>query len=131
MIQTDIDNEVYDVLKGVNFNAYEEFVVKNWGGTEDIKIDDVILAVLGLVGESGEVADAVKKVYRDGFTPENIRESWGKPERVMHKQEIAKELGDVLFYLTKTAQEFGLTISYIAALNAKKLLTRKFEKKGD
>ena len=55
---------------------------------------------LGLCGESGEVAEKVKKLYRDsgGVLTEAIRDA------------IKKELGDVLWYASAMAFECGLTL---------------------
>lgn len=67
--------------------------------------------VLGLCGEAGEVAEKVKKVLRDHsgvMSP-------------IHKQEIAKELGDVLWYLTNIALDLGFSLEAIARINIEKL----------
>lgn len=55
----------------------------------------IIYPTLGLTGEAGEVSDKVKKVLRDNggvFSEER-------------KKEIAKELGDVAWYLAVCANE--------------------------
>jgi len=65
---------------------------------------------LGLVGEAGEVADKVKKWMRDGR---------------MNKLEIAKEIGDTLWYASLAADDLGYTLSEIALLNLEKLDKRK------
>jgi NTP pyrophosphatase (non-canonical NTP hydrolase) len=70
---------------------------------------------LGLVGESGEVAEKIKKIIRDQdgvLTEEN-------------KVEIGKELGDVLWYIAIMADEMGLTLQQVAEDNLKKLESRK------
>jgi NTP pyrophosphatase (non-canonical NTP hydrolase) len=67
-------------------------------------------AALGLTGESGEYAEKVKKYIRDG---------------VFDKRLAAKELGDVLWYLTASARELGYSLQDIAEMNAVKLLERK------
>ena len=66
---------------------------------------------LGLVGESGEVAEKVKKLIRDKhkFTPE----------------EIASEIGDVIFYGTGLGMIFGFTLHDIIIMNMKKLNSRQ------
>jgi len=69
---------------------------------------------LGLCGESGEVAEKVKKLMRDDFgvlTDER-------------REAIANELGDVLWYLQATAMELGYTLEQIAQINVFKLSTR-------
>ncbi len=74
-----------------------------------------IYPVLGLVGESGEVAEKIKKVLRDNNgIVDNLR-----------KQEIEKELGDVLWYLSQVATELNLSLDHIASFNIKKLNSRQ------
>ncbi|MHB8492488.1 MAG: nucleoside triphosphate pyrophosphohydrolase family protein [Solirubrobacteraceae bacterium] len=70
---------------------------------------------LGLAGEAGEVADHVKKVIRDdgGVVSEERRAA------------IAKELGDVLWYLAQLATELDLELDEIASANLEKLLSRQ------
>jgi len=67
------------------------------------------------VGEAGEIAEKVKKILRDsnGVVGEAI------------KRELAKELGDVLWYLTQLVTELGLSLEEIAADNIKKLSSRQ------
>ena len=71
---------------------------------------------LGLVGESGEVAEKVKKFLRgdDGLVFSDER-----------KEDIKKELGDVLWYMARLSDELGITLSEIAQLNYDKLTSRK------
>jgi len=68
---------------------------------------------LGLTGEAGEVADKVKKLIRDN------RKLTTK-ERV----EIAKEVGDVLWYVAALARDLGVDMETIARLNLEKLRDR-------
>lgn len=70
---------------------------------------------LGLCGESGEVAEKVKKYLRDdgGKMTDERREA------------IAKELGDVLWYVSNLASDLDLTLENIAAANLSKLASRK------
>ncbi len=73
-----------------------------------------IYPTLGLAGESGEVVEKIKKLIRDknGVADEKV------------KQEITKELGDVLWYLSQLATELGLSLDEIADENLKKLFSR-------
>jgi len=76
---------------------------------------NIIYPALGLCGEAGEVAEKVKRIIRDGkrgITPE-IRE------------EIKKELGDVLWYLANLAFDLGLNLNDIATENLNKLYDRQ------
>lgn len=79
------------------------------------KGNNFVYPVLGLNGEAGEVAEKIKKVLRD----ENSQITENK------KEELAKELGDVLWYLSQMATELGLSFDYIANLNIEKLMSRK------
>lgn len=73
----------------------------------------LIYTALGLTGESGEVAEKVKKMVRDG-TELNI----------VKKGEIALELGDVLWYIANLAHEIGVSLETIAKTNIKKINNR-------
>lgn len=73
-----------------------------------------VYPTLGLAGEAGEVAEKIKKVIRD-------KNSIVSEET---KIEIAKELGDVLWYVTQIAAELGLSLDSIADSNIKKLYSR-------
>lgn len=79
------------------------------------KDNNFIYPTLGLNGESGEVAEKIKKVLRDkgGVIDEQTR------------QELAKELGDVLWYLANLATELKLDLNEIAEKNIEKLFSRK------
>jgi len=74
-----------------------------------------IYPTLGLAGEAGEVAEKIKKVIRDKDA--NIDDAV--------RDNIAKELGDVLWYLSQLATELNLSLDEIASLNIKKLYSRK------
>lgn len=77
--------------------------------------DALVYTTLGLVGEAGEFADKVKKILRDG---QGV---------ITHDQHVAlaKELGDVLWYVSRTATELGLPLALVAEDNVTKLLDRK------
>ena len=74
--------------------------------------------VLGLLAEAGEVADKLKKHIRD----DNIH----KPSELSEAQrtELAKELGDVLWYVAQLATELGGDLDEIAEQNIEKLYSR-------
>ncbi len=79
------------------------------------KNKNFIYPTLGLSGESGEVAEKIKKVIRDKN---------GKVD-TQTKDELAKELGDVLWYVSQLATELKLSLESIAKNNINKLYSRK------
>jgi NTP pyrophosphatase (non-canonical NTP hydrolase) len=74
-----------------------------------------IYPTLGLAGETGEVAEKVKKVLRDN----------GGNFDAPAVAAIQKELGDVLWYVARLASELGLDLEQIAADNLAKLADRQ------
>lgn len=79
------------------------------------KRNELLHLVLGLAGESGEVAEKFKKWIRD----QNSDESQ------LDRQDIAKELGDVLWYVAVLADYLDLSLDDIATANLKKLANRE------
>jgi len=80
--------------------------------------DNFVYPTLGLAGEAGEFAEKIKKLMRD----KDIH----KPSQVTDetKQEVLKELGDVLWYTAQLATEFGVDLNEVADMNIKKLRSR-------
>ena len=69
---------------------------------------------LGLAGEAGEVANLLKKLYRDGDgqpTPEQL-------------EALAAEFGDCLWYIAMLCEETGLWLNEVAHGNLDKLAER-------
>ena len=75
----------------------------------------VIYPALGMAGEAGEVADKVKKIIRDN----NSKIS---NEKAL---ELAKEVGDVLWYCATMANDLGFDLETIAKMNYQKLHSRQ------
>ena len=74
------------------------------------KKDILINAVMGLCGESGEAINIVKKWLAQGHE--------------LDKEKLAKELGDIAWYLAETATALGLDLDDIFAANIEKLKRR-------
>lgn len=70
--------------------------------------------VLGMCGETGEVAEKVKKVIRDNHNKYDAST----------KASILKELGDVLWYLVAAAQDLGYSFDDVIANNMAKVTNR-------
>jgi NTP pyrophosphatase (non-canonical NTP hydrolase) len=77
--------------------------------------NELLHLVLGLVGESGEVAEKFKKWVRD----------LDSDETRIDRADIAKELGDVLWYLAVLADYLDLSLDDIATANLAKLASRR------
>lgn len=76
--------------------------------------NNFIYPTLGLSGEAGEVANKIKKIFRD---------NGGKIDDEI-KQAVKKELGDVMWYVSQLATELGLSLDDVAEKNIKNLYDR-------
>ena len=72
--------------------------------------DVLINGVMGLCGESGEAIDIVKKHLAQGHP--------------LDKEKLAKELGDIAWYLAETAYAIGYPLEEILQMNIDKLKAR-------
>jgi len=76
---------------------------------------DKTICVLGIAGEAGEVVEKWKKIvaYKGGVISEE------------DKAELAKELGDVVWYIAVLAHNLGLSFDDVMQRNVEKLQSRK------
>ena|SRR5687768_2333511 len=98
----------------MTFDEYQKQAPSTLISHPDPLMDKTIM-VLGIAGESSEIAEKWKKIvtYREGkITPEDI-------------EEMAKEIGDVLWYLSNFATMLGVSMDDVAKTNAAKLASRK------
>lgn len=111
--------EKYKTAKGPTrtFNDYQDFAVQT--ALYPDRGNNLVYPAMGLVGESGEFCDKVKKNWRNNneMSSNNLSDE----ERL----EFAKELGDVLWYAAAAAKELRYTLDEIASLNIKKLQDRR------
>lgn len=73
-----------------------------------------IYATLAMMGEAGEVSEKIKKIWRDK----------GKVVSDQDREEIKKELGDVLWYMSQLALELKIDFDDVATGNINKLQSR-------
>jgi len=68
----------------------------------------LLVPLLGLAGEVGELQSEYKKALRDGDAPE------------LYRDRFAEELGDVMWYVADLATKLGFDLNRIAELNLHK-----------
>lgn len=93
----------------MTINEYQQLALRTLNPQLSEK-DVLINGVMGLCGESGEVIDIVKKHLAQGHS--------------LDKEKIAKELGDVAWYLAETAYAIGYPLEEILRMNIDKLKAR-------
>ncbi len=93
----------------MTINEYQKLAMTTLNTELDRK-DVLINGVMGLCGESGEVIDLVKKHLAQGHE--------------LDREKMAKELGDVAWYLAETATAIGYSLEDIFQMNIDKLKKR-------
>lgn len=102
----------------MDFAKYQKLAIKtdlSVGASSDINSRHFFDKLLGLVGETGEIAEKFKKIYRDQdgkFTPND-------------KAMMQKELGDVLWYLSVICSYIDIDLNQVAQDNIDKLQSRQ------
>lgn len=91
------------------YNEWVETMIVTSGDARKIE------NILGLVGEAGEVAEKIKKQIRD--------------DTKVSPSDVAREIGDVMFYATALARVYGYTLHDILKMNIEKLEDRKARNK--
>ena len=90
-------------------NEYQNLAMKTLNPALEKK-DVLINGVMGLCGESGEAIDIVKKWLAQGHE--------------LDRDALAKELGDIAWYLAETAYALEIPLEDIFAANIDKLKRR-------
>ena len=107
------DAEIYEICNerspGLTANAYQKEAMKMLNPALTRK-DVLINGVMGLCGESGEAIDIVKKHLHQGHP--------------LDKEKLAKELGDIAWYLAETAYALDIPLEQILRGNLEKLKNR-------
>ena len=66
---------------------------------------EMMVPLLGMAGEVGELLSEYKKYLRDGDAHK------------LFKERVAEELGDLIWYVANVATKFGLSLEEVAAGN--------------
>lgn len=99
--------------KKISFEEYQEATKQTAKYPESMAL---VYLSLGIASEAGEVAGKMKKWIRDGDS-KMTHEEW--------VQAMSSEIGDVLWYAARLADELDLDLGQIAQENMDKLLDRK------
>ena len=107
------DVEVYEIrnpnVQGFSANDYQRQAMTTLNPALSRK-DMLINGVMGLCGEAGEAIDLVKKHLHQGHA--------------LDRQALAKELGDIAWYLAETAYALEIPLEDILKANLAKLKER-------
>jgi NTP pyrophosphatase (non-canonical NTP hydrolase) len=95
-----------------DFTKYQQAAAQTARGSVDMDSQKtrVSVAAMGLAGETGEVVDALKK--------------WVGHDHPFNRDEIVKEMGDVLWYLAELGTALDITLDEVAEKNEAKLRLR-------
>ncbi|WP_239738586.1 nucleoside triphosphate pyrophosphohydrolase family protein [Mammaliicoccus sp. C-M14] len=93
----------------MELNKYQEIALRTHNVEQNVS-EALTNYALGLTGEAGEVADNIKKHNFHGHD--------------LNKDEIVKELGDVLWYVSSLASMCNVTLDEVAGHNLNKLGNR-------
>lgn len=102
-------------MQQFSFDDYQEEASRTGSDYSHVRSEDIakLVYALGLVSEAGELSDLVKK---------NV--AHGHPITTGDRDKLVKELGDVFWYLSQIAREYGILLSEVAKTNILKLRAR-------
>jgi len=91
----------------MEFDHYQQLAVRT-RQTPAGDVPPVVISLLGLAGEAGQLLSEYKKSVRDG------------PAHKLHRDRVAEELGDLLWYVANVAEQFDLKLNDVAEGNLRK-----------
>lgn len=102
-------NKIQELLFNNALNRYQKETERTAGKFENNKLE-LIAWAMGIGGESGEYIDGLKKHLFHGHN--------------LNIESQAKELGDILFYIARSAAALNYSLAEIAEMNIDKLKRR-------
>lgn len=96
----------------MNLDEYQTLALRTASPKD--KKDELFHLLLGLAGETGEIAEKAKKIIRDH----------GSDFTKLDLDDLKKELGDILWYVAVLADYFDLSLEDIGKKNIEKLASR-------
>jgi NTP pyrophosphatase (non-canonical NTP hydrolase) len=105
-----------------NHMSFEEYQIQaHKSATYPNRGSNLVYPALGLVGEAGEVAEKIKKLWRNrNITSAHVNTGITGLE----VSSIVSELGDVLWYISALATELQVDLNLVAMSNLTKLQDR-------
>lgn len=99
-------------MRVIDIDAFADWTETVWTGSKTGRNEekDLLIAALGLGGEAGEVLEHIKKHFRDNK---------------LDKDEVKKELGDVIYYWARLCRHMGFRPSNVIDANIDKITSRK------
>jgi NTP pyrophosphatase (non-canonical NTP hydrolase) len=92
----------------MDFDEYQQLAVRTRQTPASADVPSVVVSLLGLAGEAGQLLSEYKKSIRDG------------PAHKLHRERVAEELGDLLWYVANVAEQFDLKLDRVAGENLRK-----------
>ncbi len=96
----------------MNLSEYQKLALRTAAPKD--KKNELFHLLLGLCGESGEIAEKAKKIIRD---KDSDFSQWDR-------EDIVKELGDVLWHVAVIADYFDIPLEEVGEKNIAKLADR-------
>jgi NTP pyrophosphatase (non-canonical NTP hydrolase) len=96
----------------MDLNEYQKLALRT--ASPKTKKNELFHLILGLCGESGEVAEKIKKIIRDKDS------DFGQ----LDLDDLTKELGDVLWHIAIIGEYFDIPLEKIGTKNIEKLASR-------
>lgn len=93
----------------MTINEYQNECLRTESGMS-VSFPRILQGLMGLAGESGEALDILKKALFQGHG--------------MDREHLAKELGDVAWYLAVSADAIGYDLETVFKMNIEKLRER-------
>ena len=96
----------------MNLDEYQRLALRTAASKD--KKNELFHLLLGLCGEAGEIAEKSKKIVRDK----------GSDFSQWDREDVSKELGDVLWHVAVIADYFNIPLNEVGEKNIAKLADR-------